>query len=84
MKKIESKPDAQDEKAAKIESEFIEAEFVEAMADAQAWPEVSTRGDGVRAELAQRFKVPKKIGSKPAAQDETAADIEAEFVQAMA
>jgi len=41
------------------------------------------KGDGALAKMAQTFKVMSKIESKPAAQDETAAEIEAEMLQAM-
>ncbi|CAK0788252.1 unnamed protein product [Prorocentrum cordatum] len=78
LKKIEGTTAIQDEIAAEIEAEMLQA-----MADAQAWPEVSITGDKVHANLAQRFNERKKIVGKPAAQDE-AAEIEKEILQAMA
>jgi len=86
MSKIESKRAAQDEMAAEIEEEMLQA-----MANAKAKLEAPTtanvkeeREDGVHAKLAQRFKVTKKTEGKTAAHVETDADVEAEMLQAMA
>jgi len=88
MKKIESQPAVQDETDAEIE-----AEMMQAMADAKAQLKAPTtanvkttekREDGVHAKMAQMSKDMKKIEGKTAAQDETAAEIEAEMLQAFA
>merc|ERR1719356_2275626 len=66
--------DAKASPAAQNEAAEIEAEMLQAMADAKG---------GRYAKMAQRSKVMKNIESKPAAQIEDA-EIEAEMLQAMA